>query len=396
MLDERGGGTSATTARKHLTLITANVAALRPKVEVIAHWNADVLLLQETKVSPATVGTIRSIFRKQGKELHHGLLCKAPERRSRKVAAACKEAARGGVAAVITSPRAAIPVAPTQLVKDLRATGRWEEVLVPASGATTHLGAATIYGVSGASKETRCYRENEAILSKAIRRVIEMGDVPYVLMGDINIDPSESEAVASAVEAGVLIDVGFASKLGQDPDLTYRRSGPFQGMTAQDEATSRLDVCLANPTAAAAITSFKPRWDLVCSDHVPLEVELELGTFVKDVYVHDGPRPIRTDEVPKLGTDARTLAYNRAEALFGPALRAALREEDLDRAHATWSNLAEAYIEIAKGKSDDEAIRTVTSAPNRTGVPRFKRKRLTPPHLRCRTFDSQATTAAQG
>ncbi len=371
-----------------LTILTANITALRPKAALVAKWGADITLLQETKVSPAVVGFVKTAFSDQQKTLYHGQLCRTAERRAAKVASSAREAAKGGVAIAVARPREAAKADDTALSKELRSTGRWEEVLVPAGKATTHFGAATIYGVSGASKDSRCHRENEALLAKAVLRVIEAGDLPYVLAGDINVNPAESEVIASAVEAGILVDLGHAARSGEAPEPTFRRSGPFEGMTEDDVATSRIDVILANPTAAASVASFRPRWDLVVGDHVPLEAKFSVGAYAKDVCRYDGPKPINVDDIPSVHQDVQHSAYLRARALFGRSLDDALARRDVDKAHAAWCNMAEAYIEILRGRGDDDVLSMIAGNPSRASPPRLSNcnaapspplPRLTPP-----------------
>ncbi len=157
--------------------------ALRTKADVVASWDADVVLMQETKLTPVALDEVRTIFHAKGKTLHHGRPCKITQRKTKKVASASKGTAKGGVATAVTRPRTKIKDSPTDLVNELRATGRWDEVILPAGASTTHFGTSTVYEIAGASQEAKCYRENEALLAKAILRVIEFGDVPYILAG---------------------------------------------------------------------------------------------------------------------------------------------------------------------------------------------------------------------
>ncbi len=163
-------------------------------------------------------------------------------------------------------------------------TARWVEIKIPIRGSTKCLTLATVYGISGASGDAKKKAQNEALLCPIIARAIE-ADGPYILTGDINIEPEESPAVAAAIEAGALVDVGhtWATQVDQEeddeqrekiPDRTYCNEGPTPGMTGP--GTSRIDVMLANCVAAAAITDFLPRWDLTQEKHVPLQLELSL------------------------------------------------------------------------------------------------------------------------
>ena len=281
--------------------------------------------MQETKLAASAINDVREDFAAKGKTFIHGRPCKVASRKGEHFASAAKEASKGGVAIALKKPRSVVKVAETDLMKQLKCTSRWEEVVIPVKADTTHAGFANIYGHSRAASDPRCYRENEALLAKAIRRLIEFGDVPYILAGDININPACSEVIAAAVEAGIAVDVGHAARNDSEPEPTYRRSGPYQGMKENETNVSRIDVVLANPAAATAISSFKPRWDLVVADHVPLEVQLSLGHFTKDTVIFDGPKPVTTTGIPKLTESLQSGAYSKARELFGENLDMALR-----------------------------------------------------------------------
>ncbi len=363
----------------HITIITANVGALKPKAAVVADWQADILLLQETKLTAAALAEVRAIFKRRGKAIHHGTPCKPMVRKAAKVASAAKEAAQGGVAAILTGPRTATPSPTTALTQELRATARWEEIIVPTTASSIHMAAATIYGVSGAGQNPRNYKENEAILAKAVLRVIEMGDVPYVLMGDVNINPVDSEVLAGAIEAGVLVDIGLAAQQGAEPHPTYRRSGPFEGMKEEDSMTSRIDICLANRAAAAAVVEYRPRWDLTVDNHVPQEVCLALGTFQKDVVEFNGPKPIEVNDIPEVSQQVADTLFTSANAIYGHHLTDAIESRDLDAAHEYWSKMAEVYLEMQRGADPADAKGIVERKPLRTAPPKFRTRRLAAP-----------------
>ena len=297
-----------------LKMITANVFALRPKAKVVAAWDADVILLQETKLAASVIADVREDFEEQGKSFHHGKPCKAGTRSSEVYASSAKQATKGGVAMALRRPRTSVNIKETTVAKELKSTGRWNEVVVPAGADTTHIGFGNVYGHSRASSDARCYRENETLLARAITRPIEFGDVPYVIAGDININPACSETVAAAVEAGILSDIGYAARV-TNPQPTYRRSGPFKDMLEDDANVSRLDVVLANPAATAAVKAFRPRWDLTVADHVPLEVEFAVDDFTKDTMHFDGPKPITIAGIPEVSDEIKTFAYRKARNL---------------------------------------------------------------------------------
>ena len=381
MLQSTDPDDSGNRDRGNIKLITTNVASLNPKVAVVAKWDADVTMMQETKATASALADLYQNFRDNNKQLVHGIPCKPVVKKAKTYAPIANGvAAKGGVAISIRQPRTLSPISPSQLTKELQSTGRWAEVMIPTKGSTNHMGAATVYGIPRAASDTRCYQENEIILSKAILRMIEAGDIPYILMGDININLADSEAIASAVQAGILVDVAFATRNGCEPSPTYRRSGPYEGMTEDEGNVSRIDVILANPVAAAAVTSFNYRWDLTVSDHVPLEVNLALGSFEKSTMAFDGPSPIKTDGIPdKVPDRIKEAAYDKAKQMTRDNLTHAIEQADVDLAHQAWSDTAELYIDILKGKDEQEAWNDIVARPRRCDPPNFACRRVAAP-----------------
>ena len=73
---------------------------------------------------------------------------------------------------------------------------------------------------------------------KAIRKAIKADKAPYILCGDINVDPEASLVVVVAIESGLLIDFGHAwASVTEDtsdnprkqPDNTFAE-GPTPGI----------------------------------------------------------------------------------------------------------------------------------------------------------------------
>ena len=75
-------------------------------------------------------------------------------------------------------------------------------------------------------------------------------NTPYWLGTDANIEPSESAAIATAVSEGRIIDV-FAERCDGKAPMTFYGNSFYRGM--KRAGTSRLDLFLANPVAAASV-----------------------------------------------------------------------------------------------------------------------------------------------
>ena len=58
-----------------LSIISGNIHSLRPRVDVIAEWDADIILLQETKLAPHAISQIAAILKDKQWKILHGKPC---------------------------------------------------------------------------------------------------------------------------------------------------------------------------------------------------------------------------------------------------------------------------------------------------------------------------------
>ena len=233
-------------------------------------------------------------------------------------------------------------------------------------GYTKCLTLASVYGISGASSDERKKNLNEDILQQAIQRAIKADKTPYLLCGDFNIDPGDSPAIASAVDKGLLIDVGHAwatetdddkENPGKIPENTFYAEGPTPGI--QGKGATRIDAILANPVMATAIKRFTPRWDLVEEAHVPLQIEVCMeqlnGEEVKQTTRGNVKCDIDAEESEVDTNDA----YEKANKKYNDVLYQQIRDKDLNGAHETWNKAAEMCTMIVQGKTEEEAFNAI-------------------------------------
>ncbi len=92
-----------------ITLISANVHALGPRLEEVIAWDADLMFLQETKLAPHAIKDATGVAREAGWAFIHGKPCKTAPRtggnQTDQRTKAPTEASSGGVAALVKEPR---------------------------------------------------------------------------------------------------------------------------------------------------------------------------------------------------------------------------------------------------------------------------------------------------
>ncbi len=372
--------------RRHLSVISANVHALSPRIEEVAAWDADIVLLQETKLAAHAIKDASEVAREHGWRLVHGRPSGAPRKTHGKVKASA-EANSGGVATMVRKPRKVVAHQVDKQAADLHDTMRWQEIKTTCGRGGRCLTTANLYGISGSNSNQRRMKQNEALLSDALARLIDADDDPYILMGDFNVTPETSPTIAAAVDAGLAIDVGhlWAERIVTDhdgleqkcPEPTFCRDGPAPGMEGQ--GVSRIDVVLANPVAAAAIKDFALRWDLVQVDHVPVQVTLDLDELGALEVVQKTRGLVDTKGLPDRDDPKWDHAMNTAQEIYGPRLQTALDKRDLNEAHVAWNLMAEACLKLAAGWQRSAVEDWLNASPMRGAPPRFvKRQRRKP------------------
>ncbi len=385
MVDNKGDSPLITTGDR-INIISANIHALNPRIEEVAMWEADILLLQETKLAAHAIKDATGVAKDNGWAFIHGKPCKMATRSSSKTRAST-EANSGGVAAMVRRPRRPITHKLDRHAADLHETARWLEVKTARGKGGGCLTTSTVYGISGANSCQRKKKQNEALLADALTKLIQAGDDPYILMGDLNIDPENSPAIAAAVDAGLVVDVGHlwardvtVDEEGREckhPEPTYCKDGPSPGMSGP--GVSRIDVVLANPVAAAAVKDFVLRWDLVQENHVPLQITLDLGELDAQEVVQKTRGHVDVEGLPDQDDQVWQQAMSTARDVYGPRLQSALDKRDVNEAHLIWNYMAEACLKFATGWDRAKAESWLAAFPPRGGAPRFvkrQRKRL--------------------
>ena len=102
-----------------------------------------------------------------------------------------------------------------KLLEDLRAlvgiqnesASSLEQIVVFAENGDSIAIIGNIYGYPDATTTATARNANELVLRKAVLRTGSFRDIPYILLGDANIDPGASTAIMTAVANDLVFDV---------------------------------------------------------------------------------------------------------------------------------------------------------------------------------------------
>ena len=333
-------------------IISNNCATLAPKIEEIMSWEVDAIALHETRLSNLLQAKLAAKMAKEKWQAFFGKATQAAASSS-KVASATN-AAKGGVA-IITRTQVPAKKAPENAdTIILRDQCRWEEVLVALDKGNRHVRIASVYGYDGAPSDAQRFRLNEEHIGRILLRCLECGDTPYVVCGDFNITPQESPTISALITKGHIIDVPTAHGLGAQS--TFSADGlPQQGV--EGKGRTRIDSILANKAAFALITKCRYRWDLCCSDHVPIEIDIDVNRYGAQIKVANYQPPFpeikwaRAEKAEK--EQQRDTAWLKAWNRIASRFNQAEFKHDVEQMHKLWSMAAAETIRVATGTEDD-------------------------------------------
>ena len=302
-----------------LSILGVNGTAVRPRWKAIAQWPATVTLFQETRLTSEAQNLVQKWI---GAEPHNissvfgapmafkSTMKQTPKKtvagqtKVRRIASRSIWNAQEGGVAVFAKHAAASsfgdpgcqnPGALIAETLELRESGRWTAAAIPVGS-----GARCVYVHSyyaPAKQKNDPFRKSQAqrLLGLLFGVASTSGDAPTVISADLNENPDKCEILKKAIASGRWIDVGKAVAGDQVAPPTYRKLGPYPGMTCQDEAT-RIDVVLCNRAAWAAFESLDYEFDLGVPAHIGIRVNFRIPSFASKALYQVLPRPLPIPE----------------------------------------------------------------------------------------------------
>ena len=272
-----------------IRLATANVTSLQTHLGDVAGLKADVVALQETRVPDPSKGTHNGYFAAHGWAMHWG------KGMPRVAGANGREQTRpGGVAVMAKEGLVAQVVQPkTAQEQKLYDSTRMVHVVLAIGDGKTALHILSVYGHSG----TEVGEQREALLQETLDLAAGLGQVPVLLMGDLNTNPETSATLSQACRVGGWVDAATThAELAQQS---------VQNTCWASENGTRLDICLMNSCAAPALRRVEvaKRGDYDIPTHCPLFVDLDLTAFRRPKKICILPTPFPAGK-PKLGDAA--------------------------------------------------------------------------------------------
>lgn len=140
-------------------------------------------------------------------------------------------------------------------------SGRWVNVAVAVADGRQVLHVMSVYGYTGASANNVAKRQNERLLQDVFETAVELGNVPVMILGDFNVDPSRSATIQNALSTRGWRDV--ATKIAE------ATGHPVVATCFKSPSGTRIDAAIYT-CAAAVVSDFSVLQDSGLPTHRPI------------------------------------------------------------------------------------------------------------------------------
>ena len=131
---------------------------------------------------------------------------------------------------------------------------------------------------------------NDEFLCNVFGLAAELGEIPVLFVGDLNVTREASHALSDAIASSQWHDVAEAfariHSLPLEPTCFARTDGPG----------TRIDCILANTPALHALQSFRHVPDGGLPTHTALQINLQLDRFRSTALLIQRPLPLPVEE----------------------------------------------------------------------------------------------------
>ena len=379
-LSQNEGSTNAKSlnnpVKDTITILSINVASWEPHAQCLLNSGADILAVQEARMSE--LGQIQ-----QNKLLAlestpwHAVWGKPPGATTNKFSKTARKASgksgSGGVAIFARKKYALLPIGRDSLAsKTLFESTRWCATAIPlaSSGCLSRrfIHICSFYGIVNRRNDAR-HTQTERLLTSLFSHCTAYGQQPIILCLDANTTTSSSLVLSQALATGQWIDVGSAMTDG-NPEPTFSSHAKWDKISSGPGIT-RPDLVIMNQAAFALCQNFRLRRDLTVKGHLGLQFEVCINKALELIKVHAPPKPFL--ELPNISPNSnlqRTVreTFFKQTQKHSDSFQQALNSSDMDKA---WSILGQ----IGEGVLSDFSKQP--GEGGRSRLPKFKQQRLT-------------------
>ena len=316
-----------------VSFISANVTSFIPHAEYVSTLNADILALQEVRLTEDSMRIASDII----KPFHRKAIWGKPQPIRKGTIHSTLDAKQGGVGFLLANHHCATSSPRSDVGNQLFESGRWNSIAVRINSGGLIIHVVTVYGFPRANEGGEPMESNEQLLSDVFSEATSLGNVPVIVLGDFNIKPERSPILSHLVTSGLWCDIGqtYAVLEGSDPLPTFDARG----------TNSRIDLAFGNPELMRLLKSYEvldvPPNGI--KNHKPVRVVIDVTCPKSWAWqtrkVHALPVP--SQEL--CAEDTRNLEDDIFERYLDGFVEA-VESTDVDAIWDAWCTLAETFL----------------------------------------------------
>ena len=333
-------------SRDQLVILSANVTSWECHADSLLLAGADILVLQETRLSQAGIHS-------QTKKLHfhkpswRSVWGQAPNTikiRGKPAHKASGKSKHGGVAILAKDPIALVPVGyDTFQGHALSETTRWTTAAVPLSpcGALSRrfLHIVSFYGIPNRHNGAE-YTQNERLIELVFQHCNSLGPQPVLLCMDCNTSPEKSLQFQKSLATNQWFDV---AECFQNTNPTFCANPNWDKITP-GPGVSRPDYIVANSAALALCTNFTIRRDLSTKGHLGLQITIKRPHCMIPKKVYIPPTAFPIDQCKPLNESQQNSLFQSVFKEVSADFDQARNSRDMNKAWSIIGKTAEKYL----------------------------------------------------
>ena len=296
-----------------LTILSANITSWEPHSEYLLACGADILVMQETRLSLTGINNHTNRLSKR-QQPWASVWGKPPGQikvKHRFAKSSTGSSCHGGVGILTRNP---IPLVETginsQSGRILHESARWCTAAIPMGpvGALSRrfIHLINFYGIANHGNGAK-HTQNERLLKALFEHASALGNQPVYICMDGNTNVESSATLQQALSTSKWFDLAVSFSSG-NPDMTFCASKTWDKIST-GKGVTRPDYVLANAAAMAICTGFSVRRDLPTKGHLGLQftIKRELCMLLHKVYTP--PTPFRVDQAASSTPDEKAKQF---------------------------------------------------------------------------------------
>jgi len=341
--------------RKDLTILSADVTSWTPHAAFFLEYGADVLVVQETRLSSSGIQTQTNSLSKR--DVPWSCIWGKPPGQIKIKQGFAKRAtgksSHGGVGILAKTPlpliRTGLDSTPSRILHE---SSRWCTAAIPVGpvGAMSRrfIHLISFYGIANRGNGAR-HSQNELLMTSLFEHASSLGNQPVVICMDANTTVDKSITLQRVLATSEWHDVAVSFSDGS-PAKTFCASSTWNKID-EGAGVTRPDHIIANAPALAMITSFSVLRNLPIKGHLGLQLTLKRELCMLQHRILVPPTIFAPDNFEPLSKEEKQELFSQVFAPVQADFHSALKTNQTNRA---WSLLAKAGEKFLQASSKTE------------------------------------------